>query len=109
MSKNGVTKRGRPRKHKSDAERQRAYRQRRADTQAEWEKKYTGRRVFVDPNEIMDTIVREAQALLDAGDFFRNRRNWRPDLDRQRIPGWIEELKRARRILNRFMRQLKKL
>jgi hypothetical protein len=109
MDKNDVTKRGRRRKYKSDAERQRAYRQRQTTEEAERNKKFR-RRVFIDPNKVMDTITLDAEySFRDMGSFFRDQHNWKKELDRARFPEWIAILLETRRNLNRFMRILKKL
>lgn len=110
MDETAVTKRGRPRRHESNAERQRAYRQRSATAEAKRVKKITGlRAVFIDPNKVIDKMILEGNPYSDMKAWLRHRRYWRPDLDRARIPDWIASLKEIRRNLNRFIGLLKKL
>ena len=113
MNKISVTKRGRPRKYKSNAERQRAYRKRRAAAKAERLGQITERRVFINPNKVLNNIVLLASPIfknMDMGSWFRDRINWRPgvEIDRARIPEWIASLCEIRRDLNRFLRALKR-
>ncbi len=109
MTQDRVTKKGRPRQYESDAERQRAYRERRAKKERERIRPQVGRRVYVDPNEVMDKLALAFSQEFEDTSFFQLRHLWRPDLDRRRIPDWIASLKAGRRNLNRFMRALKRV
>ncbi len=106
----GVTKRGRARKYRSDAEKQRAYRERRTAEESKRIKQITGHAVFIDPNKAIDTLILNAISLFDdGGSWIRDRTNWRHDPDKARIPEWISSLQETRKNLNRVIRQLKKL
>lgn len=101
-----VTKRGRPRKYKSDAERQLAYRQRRAKAEAERDRQAHYRKHRLDPNRIInETVVNLQNAFVGMG-LLQSRKQ---AVDRARLPEWIASLKETRRDLNRLVRFLKKL
>jgi hypothetical protein len=110
MDKTDVTKRGRARKYKSNVERQRAYRKRRASEEAERVRLILGRRANRrDPNKTIDDIVLHAVPwFTEPQQIFQNIKE-NVQVDRARIPGWIASLRETRRNLNRFMRFLKKL
>ena len=121
MSDIEVTKRGRPKKYKSDAERQRAYRDRKADEKAartarpltSVSKRGGEYRVVkvryreIDPNRFYGATVESYRM---GGEFAVSKcpATSKP-LDRTLIPGWIDSLRESRRNLNRLIRFLKKL
>jgi len=108
MSKNGVTKRGRPRKYKSGAERQRAYRKRRAEG---IHRKFFHHHRKSDPNRIINVTVSNVKAMLSKDSTIDLIRNCKKEkvLDRAQLPEWIASLYESRRDLNRVIRFLKKL
>lgn len=114
MSKTGVTKRGRPRKYKSDAAKQRAYRKRKAKAKAGRWNPQLHRSPRLNPNRVIDATVLSAVSLFtpETIDTLRHpkaHRFGKEELDRARLPEWIELLIQTRRDLNRFIRFLKKL
>jgi hypothetical protein len=116
MSENDVTKRGRPRKYGSNAERQRAYRQRKAKPakkeSEQIHRQIHSRRRKLNPNRIINATVMSGlhvfQFQEETEEMIRNVSKERK-LDRARLPEWIASLKETRRNLNRFIRFLRKL
>ena len=106
MDKTGVTKRGRPRKYKTNAERQQAYRKRRKADKEEQYRKWFHRKRKLDPNRMIDNIVLALSVFSED----RNSINSRKQLvDPERLPEWIASLCESRKELNRFIRFLKNL
>jgi len=108
MSKNEVTKEGRPRRYKSDAERQKAYRARRATDKSAWARQFHHyyREIYV--NRTINATVSRAESLFETNDADLISYSKKP-LDRACLPDWIESLRETRRRLNRFIRFLRKL
>ena len=112
MNKNDVTKRGRPRQHKSNAERQQAYRQRRKacikarDDEARLKALCRTHNQDVDTNRMINETVQSLRTQFLGLEMLGTRQQL---VDRTRLPEWIASLKERRRDLNRFIRFLKKL
>ena len=110
MSRNSdkkrVTKIGRPKKYTSNAERQRAYRERQREEKAARVKRIIGRRRKLDPNRIINETVMAFRANGDT--LWMPNAHW-GELDPKRVPEWIESLLETRRHLNRLIQRLKKL